>query len=279
MVHQVNAAGTIDPARGMHYRFHRRVDPSIYPQVHDFYEITLLTGGCMEVRVEGWSARLHKGSLILVRPGDPHTRAAEGPCTYINLAFPARVITDLFTYLGDPEGERELRRADAPPLAVLTPGETLLLQTRLERLNLLPAGDPRTAAMALRQMVFQIVTQYLRPAPAPARAMTSPPWLEELLKRLDAPENFDWGLPEMVAYSGRTKEHLCRSFKKYLGVTPTAYLNAHRLNYAANLLRHSDQKVVDIVYAAGFQSLSRFYQAFRQAYGLSPRQYRGRGKE
>lgn len=272
MLYQVNAAATLDPAKGMHYRFHRRVDPSIYPQVHDFYEITLMTGGCMEVLVDGWSARLHKGALILIRPGDRHTRAAEGPCTYINLAFPARVVTDLFTYLGDPAGEQAVLRAPAPPLAVLPPGETLLLQARLEQLNLLPADDPRTAAMALRQAVFQMMTQYLLPVPAPAPAC--PAWLAGLLKRLDDPDCFDWGLAEMAAHTGRTREHLCRSFKKYLGVTPTAYLNAHRLNYAANLLRHSDQKVVDIAYAAGFQSVSRFYQAFRQCYGLSPRQYR-----
>ena len=74
--------------------------------------------------------------------------------------------------------------------------------------------------------------------------------------------------------SGCSREHLCRSFKKYLGVSPSAYLNAKRLNYAANLLLHSDQKVIDVAYASGFQSLSRFYHAFKKEFGVSPLQYR-----
>ena len=70
------------------------------------------------------------------------------------------------------------------------------------------------------------------------------------------------------------REHLCRSFQKYLGVSPTACLSAKRLNYAANLLLHSDQKVIDVAYAAGFQSLSRFYHLFKREFGVSPMQYR-----
>ena len=41
-----------------------------------------------------------------------------------------------------------------------------------------------------------------------------------------------------------------------------------------NLLLHSDQKVIDVAYAAGFQSLSRFYHLFKQEFGVSPMQYR-----
>ena len=37
MLYQVNATGTIDPRIEMHYRFHQKIDPSQYPQVHDFY--------------------------------------------------------------------------------------------------------------------------------------------------------------------------------------------------------------------------------------------------
>ena len=45
MLYKVNAIGTIDPKSEMHYRFHQKIDSSIYPQVHDFYEISLITNG------------------------------------------------------------------------------------------------------------------------------------------------------------------------------------------------------------------------------------------
>lgn len=274
MAYQINTAGVIDSGRQMHYRFHHQTDPSIYPQVHDFYEITLITSGCMQLLADDWSGRLYQGALFLLRPGVCHTRKAEGECSYINLAFPAQVVTDLFAYLGSPESGQLLQSAAVPPQAVLPAGDALLLQARLERLNLLPAGDPHAACMELRQLVFELITRQLLPALRPRQPMSCPLWLDGLLRRLDGPECLDWDLPRMAAEAGRTKECLCRSFKRYLGLTPTAYLNALRLNYAANLLRNSDQKVIDIAYAAGFQSPGWFYGLFRRAYGSSPLQYR-----
>ena len=104
--------------------------------------------------------------------------------------------------------------------------------------------------------------------------MNCPVWLGALAKKLEDPENFSCTLGELSEMSGRTKEHLCRSFRKYFGVAPIEYINARRLNYAANLLLHSDMKVVDIAFASGFQSLSRFYHAFREEFDVSPLDYR-----
>ena len=279
MLHHVNAEGTIDPGRGMHYRFHRRVDPSIYPQVHDFYELTLVTGGEAVQTINGEDRKTGAGTLVLIRPGDIHGRRALGEYSHINVAFPAAVIADMFRYLGDPEGQARLLAGERPPLVRLDPRERLRLQARLEALNLLPVDRPMAVQAALRRLMLDVMLDYILPAlarDAPAKR-SCPRWLSALLETMEDPEHLCWDLEALAAAGGCSKEHLCRSFRKYLDVTPTAYLRARRLNYAANLLRHSDQKVIDVAYAAGFQSLSRFYHAFKAEFGVSPRTYREKG--
>lgn len=271
MLHHVNAQGVIDPASEMHYRSHRRIDPAVYPQVHDFYELTLVTEGRMFLDVNGCELVLERGSLVLLRPGDIHSR--QGDVDHINVAFPTRVIGDMFRYLDDESGHRAIVRGKTPPAARLTDEQTTALQDRLERLNLLPEQS-RMVFMQLRRVMLDVVMEYILPTLQKEDGPACPRWLEELCRQLEEPEVFSGDLSALAARSGYTKEHLCRSFRKYLGMSPTAYLNAKRLNYAANLLLHTDRKVIDIAYASGFQSLSRFYHAFKGRYLVSPVEYR-----
>lgn len=274
MLHRINAEGTIDPDSEMHYRFHHKIDPAIYPQVHDFYELTLVTSGCMRITVNGQPQELSAGTLMLIRPGDVHARQAMGECHHINVAFPARVVTGMFQYLEEPGMLARILEGDRPPTLLLTAGNRLLLQTQLETLNLLPVSQPRAVCTALRRLMLDVMLEYILPTLSGPQAMACPDWFRLLLEQLDSPECFSWNLSDLERFSGRTREHLCRSFQKYLGVSPIACLSAKRLNYAANLLLHSDQKIIDVAYAAGFQSLSRFYHLFKREFGVSPMQYR-----
>lgn len=277
MLHIMNADAWIDPRSEMRYQFHQTIDTGVYPQVHDFYELSLVTEGKLNMTVDGRSQDIRRGALLLLRPGEIHSRAPAGGSTYINIAFPVKLMTDMFVYLDKPTGERLITGAQGPLMAGLSAAETTLLQTRLERLNLIPVDRPDEVCAQLRMLMLEVVMQHILPLVERGGEINCPVWLGALAKKLEDPENFSCTLGELAEMSGRTKEHLCRSFRKYFGVAPTEYINARRLNYAANLLLHSDMKVVDVAFASGFQSLSRFYHAFREQFGTSPLDYRQSG--
>jgi AraC-like DNA-binding protein len=65
-----------------------------------------------------------------------------------------------------------------------------------------------------------------------------------------------------------------RLFKKTFGSTLVDHLTHHRVFHAKRLLATSDQKIVDIAFSSGFNSISRFNEAFRRACGCSPRAFR-----
>lgn len=93
----------------------------------------------------------------------------------------------------------------------------------------------------------------------------------EILRReYDNPDILD-ELPGRIRVS---PYHLQRLYKKHTGFTPRSYLQRIRIDRARVLLSENGMNNTEICYAVGFQSLSRFYEAFRRIMGVSPRKYR-----
>lgn len=63
-------------------------------------------------------------------------------------------------------------------------------------------------------------------------------------------------------------------FRRHCGMTLGDYLTQQRLSQAQRLLVTTDTKIIDIAFASGFGSVSRFYEVFTRACGQSPRAYR-----
>jgi AraC-like DNA-binding protein len=63
-------------------------------------------------------------------------------------------------------------------------------------------------------------------------------------------------------------------FKGALGMTPGEYLTRYRLYLAQSMLLAGGRDVASIAFDAGFGSVSRFHDAFRRRFGISPHRFR-----
>ena len=68
--------------------------------------------------------------------------------------------------------------------------------------------------------------------------------------------------------------HFSREFRRAFGESPHRYLQTRRLERAAALLRTTDRSVADICLTVGLRSIGSFTTSFRDAYGMTPTQYR-----
>lgn len=75
-----------------------------------------------------------------------------------------------------------------------------------------------------------------------------------------------------VAYV--SKHHLCRTFKKAMGMTIMEYVLSTRISVAKKMLLKGDCPVGEISEKCGFSSFAYFCQAFKEATGMSAKQYR-----
>lgn len=67
---------------------------------------------------------------------------------------------------------------------------------------------------------------------------------------------------------------LKKAFKDVYGMSIAAHMKQHRMELAARLLLESNNSIAQIAFAVGYESQSRFTNAFTQAYGMLPSQYR-----
>lgn len=84
-------------------------------------------------------------------------------------------------------------------------------------------------------------------------------------------------LDEIAGAAGISRFHFHRLFKKFTGLTPKAYASACRARRVRGLLPES-ATVTEAIYAAGFDSNSRFYAQSSAMLGMKPKLFRSGGR-
>ena len=85
-------------------------------------------------------------------------------------------------------------------------------------------------------------------------------------------------LDQLAQLAHLNKYYLAHTFRREFGVSPIHYLIARRVEESRFLLRETDHTLSLIAQILGFSSLSYFSQCFRRAEGVSPLEYRRRGR-
>ncbi|HSG96536.1 MAG TPA: AlkA N-terminal domain-containing protein [Woeseiaceae bacterium] len=88
----------------------------------------------------------------------------------------------------------------------------------------------------------------------------------------------DGNVERLASRLGVTSRHLRRLFTRHVGASPLAVARTQRLHFAKRLIDQTALPLKDISVAAGYGSVRRFNDTFRQTYGKSPRELR-RGRE
>lgn len=247
-------------------------DTTIYHS-HSFYEIFLIVSGTVTHYINGKTDVLPEGTLVFMRPDDAHTYIYETPesrnVEYVNLTFSTKTIELLFTYLSDTFHSQDLLSCDMPPKVTLSKFEKKRLLNQIKELNTINWKDKNALKHRMRALMADIFVRYFSNDKSDVET-DLPLWFSQLVSEMERYENFYAGLDRMVELSGKSREHIARNFKKYLGISSTEFINELRVNYAVSLLLRTNTPVLDICFNSGFQSVSYFYKAFKKIYDISP---------
>lgn len=83
---------------------------------------------------------------------------------------------------------------------------------------------------------------------------------------------------EMLAeVAGFSVPHFHRVFTAHVGESAASYVRRLRLERAARKLRMGAVNITEVALAAGYDTHAAFSKAFKQQFGLSPREFRQLG--
>ena len=256
-----------------HFHFARKELSPKRPRLahrHDCYELFLVERGSTRHRINGRNEVLGRGALVFIRPDDTHAfQATRGEgCQIINVMLRRETADHLQARYGAELGRRFFWKEGPAPDTFLLSGP------RIERAvnSSLELQSSRRQLVQIEQfLLFTMsrVIDYTARTP-----FNMPHWMVTACQEVRAPEVFRKGTEGFIAAAGRSHEHVCRSARKFLGLSPTAYVNRVRMEHAAMCLGASDTPIGDIASDCGIENLSYFYKLFRSHYGTTPRQYR-----
>ena len=84
----------------------------------------------------------------------------------------------------------------------------------------------------------------------------------------------DLSVPALARRAGMSPRNFARAFRREIGTTPAAYVEAQRVEGARRLLETAEASVAEVAAACGFARVETMHRAFRRGVRVTPGQYR-----
>lgn len=263
----------------------RWFDPQLMPRehFHGHIELNWLTAGSMDYVVDGHAVTVPSKRLIMFWAGIPHQtvgvdRGRRAECRQCNVYLPL----DNFLHM--------------PNLGKLTDtmmggGMIALAQDAITTETLNRWYDDYRRGDAERGDILRSeIALMLRRAAVAGWDELLPPWIEAVTPTTRAATPLRY----VVAMIKHILEHLneplrAEDIAKVVGLHPNYALNLFtsvmnvsmhkfvvrmRLIRARSLLFEGELSIENVAFSSGFSALSQFYEQFRNAYGITPREMR-----
>lgn len=244
---------------------------------HRFYEILCCTGAVdVEYLVGADRYRLQKGDIIFITPGTSHRPLLPG-----RLQAPYR--RDVIRI--SPEFIENMRQFDVP-VNELVPENSFLLRTAGTRWEYLTELFRWGVAEAERKehrwemvvmsnacQLLAHISRALQDCSAEPLQAEKPELLDQVLDYIESHIGSKISLADISQHFFISQSTITQTFRNKMGVSFYRCVTQRRL-IAAKRMIESGQPMEQISEQVGFKDYSSFYRAFKQEYGISPRQYR-----
>lgn len=229
--------------------------------LHDgFYELMVVFRGSLQHNAEGETRQMRSGDLVFMPNGTMHTLYdSSEDLMFLNIAVLPIVLSQAMGYLKLPAVSEKIvfSHISQPILDFLLWNYVTFM---------------KDAESGLQDSVDRNGLALLLPHCCNTEPVSD--WFELLLTQMKRRENFQIGISRMQELAFCSPAHLCRTCKLRLGMTPTQFIEKTRIEYASQLLLHTDYSIRDVGIECGFCNLSYFYRCFERHMGMSPGKFR-----
>ena len=241
------------------------------PDRHNEIEINLLQAGSLTYLLGGHRTTVESGKLAVFWAAIPHQIVDfEGEEPYLVVTLP---LTD---FLGAGLESTVVNRIMHGDLLVEPDTDPCDQPKFLQWESELRGGDPACERAARLEVQARLLRFAARMSIGAVSRHSAP-----TLSRADQlacyiARNYREPLTSqsIAEANGLHPNYAMNLFRHAFGTTITTFITQHRISHAQRLLATTDDTILAVALDAGFQSLSRFNEAFKAACGCSPSEYR-----
>lgn len=249
-----------------------------------FARIYLVTEGAAQVEIDGCRHELTPGRMYMIPPSVSHSDICDGHFEHYYIHV-----------YEDPQSPIHILEDWKYPLCISADDGDRELFDRLSRLNphmRLPHSAPssyddsRGLSASLRRnkdrtlheqlesrgIVCQLIARFL--AEATPKEENGDQRIKRVIRHIRQNLSKPIDLEELVRLSCMSKDHLIRTFRAEIGMTPMRYIIERKMELARLLLATDEMPVKSVAYATGYYDHSYFNRLFKKETSITPMQYR-----
>ena len=249
-------------------------EPSAVMPLHihkDFYyELTIVTEGEGEISANGINTKVKRGDIFLSLPCDIHriVSSENAPMKYDFVSF----YTTNETYRAELENISRY----------LSPSDRVFRDERIRALVCDAIMElietPKFSSELLHSIFTQIIIYIIRNVEQGTKARTRHATQAEavcyqLMNYIDTHIYSISKLEDVAETMNYNYSYLSDLFKKTTGNTLSSYYHQKRLEAACQLIAEGTLKMTEIAEMLNYSSLYSFSRAFKENFGISPKQY------
>lgn len=214
-------------------------------------------------RGAGAAADCTRGSFTLLLPGMSASFDPPGPMEVLAVAY------------DDPAAALEGARATGAAPAFVTDAGIRALAHEIRRVLLREGESAAEYLESLARSFLIRASRVMRHATPPARRETITPFsLRRIAEHVENRLSDRITVVELAAIAGLSRAHFSRAFLNATGESPHSFIRSRRLALVRRRLDEGVDDLSRLAAQAGFSSHSHMTTAFRQAFGVTPREQR-----
>ena len=232
--------------------------------VDDSVELYVLEEGDVSFFVGGSLYRLEAGDVILSKPNEVHNciQNSKGVHRHYCFWFSPLCTPLIAGFMQHEDGRGNLIRLGAEEKKELL-ALCAKLETKTREADTVSAFG---AAVAMLDLCRSGLSEEVPSHPLP-------PILLTVISRMNEDVGAVSSIDDLCREYFISHSTLLRMFRRYLGISPHAYLEARRLALARTYLKRG-RSVSEVADLTGFADVSAFIRLFRSRFSVTPRQYK-----
>ena len=248
-------------------------------EASDYYVIILISRGNCHFELENGFVACDTDTAILTKPHSTirlEYRTAKKPLDL----FLIRVCPDILKNLSDESCDLEKGFSFIPlekaMIHLNTRDTTLMKNITTTILQLSDESDAFGHALYKKNMLSVLLILFLRSCIASDHVTLSHRKkefvMDDVFRYIRANLGNDLSLSVLENQFYVSKHHLCREFKKLTGQTIHSYIVKSRLDLCKKHIEMG-KPIKEVYKIGGFGSYNHFFRAFKQEYGMTPKEY------
>ncbi|MGN0914946.1 MAG: AraC family transcriptional regulator [Succinivibrio sp.] len=248
---------------------------------HDETEIIMVTEGSVDIRTGLEEHTAHKGDVLILSSKMPHSirQHEQEKCELFSVLFKLEIVEK---YAGTSLYESQVKKLDDPSTVipvcinnqkiqdVLKNEIQKLIERRKESYNEFKLGV-LGSVFSIIQILFDISKKTDLKAPDYRTAFSKiAPAIYEVQNRYEQALSVD----DMASLCNLSSSHFMKVFKMTTGESFNVFLIRYRLEKAKELLKTTNDSIVNIAISCGFSNQSYFTRQFKKYCGIKPKEFR-----